>query len=168
MIHEGVNDDMLRDDRLRDDRLRDDKVRVHVQVASGVTGVPAARRFVRWVKAARPGPCEVTIRVLGSREGATINHRFRGRTGPTNVLSFSYGKQQGRLLGDLALCAPVVRREAREQRKPVDAHYAHLVVHGVLHLRGYDHETDGEATRMERAEKRILASLGYANPYLAT
>jgi len=103
---------------------------------------------------------DVTLRIVGSREGRLLNRRFRKRDRPTNVLSFSYGRA-----GDLVLCHPVIAREARTQAKSLRAHYAHLVVHGVLHLRGYTHEKKRDADRMERAEIRILRRLGLRNPY---
>jgi probable rRNA maturation factor len=104
---------------------------------------------------------QVTLRIVGSPEGRKLNKKFRKKNRATNVLSFSYGKEAG----DVVLCHPVVAREAREQGKSVAAHYAHLVVHGVLHLRGYDHDALGRAAKMEQREIRILRRLGFANPY---
>ncbi|HXC40018.1 MAG TPA: rRNA maturation RNase YbeY [Burkholderiales bacterium] len=121
--------------------------------------------FRRWARAATARPARVTVRVVNAAEGKKLNQDFRRRDYATNVLTFVYGKDNGVLAGDLVLCAPVVAREAREQGKPVAAHYAHLLVHGMLHLQGYDHEEDGEAERMENRERRILKSLGYADPY---
>ena len=103
----------------------------------------------------------VTLRIVGEREGRRLNFQFRGKDYATNVLSFAYGRGQG----DVVLCHPVIAREARAQGKSVAAHYAHLVVHGILHLRGYDHEKKRDAERMERREIRILRRLGFANPY---
>jgi probable rRNA maturation factor len=107
---------------------------------------------------------------VGGAEGRRLNRTWRGKDRPTNVLSFpaasAYGLGPGAsLLGDLAICAPVVAREAREQGKEARAHWAHMVIHGVLHLLGYDHENDRDASRMETLERRILAQLGYPNPY---
>jgi probable rRNA maturation factor len=99
----------------------------------------------------------ITLRIVGAREGRRLNWIFRRKNTPTNVLSFHSG--------DIVLCHPVIAREAREQGKTIAAHYAHLVVHGVLHLRGYDHKRKREAARMENAERRILARLGFADPY---
>jgi probable rRNA maturation factor len=124
-----------------------------VQFAAGRRGIPSAARLRRWTLG-HPG---ITLRIVGAREGRLLNSRFRKRNHPTNVLSFS--------TGDIVLCHPVIAREAREQGKPIAAHYAHLVVHGVLHLRGYDHKNKSEAARMESAERRILARLGFADPY---
>ncbi len=101
------------------------------------------------------------LRVVGSLEGKKLNKKFRKKNRATNVLSFSYGKGAG----DIVLCHPVVAREARAQGKSIAAHYAHLVVHGVLHLRGYAHAAKAQAARMERREMRILGRLGFADPY---
>lgn len=142
--------------------------RVHVQLASRAAGIPDPRRIRRWARAAlagRRGPHELTVRVVGEREGCDLNRRWRGRGHATNVLSFPAGAAPGGLLGDIAVCAPVVAREARAQGKAPAAHYAHLVVHGVLHLLGHDHEREREARAMEALERRILASLGYPDPY---
>ena len=108
-------------------------------------------------------PAEVTLRFVAEAEGRRLNREFRGRDYATNVLTFVYAARP--LAGDVVICAPVVAREARAQARPVDAHYAHLVVHGMLHLQGYDHEREREAVRMEGRERRILASLGFADPY---
>jgi probable rRNA maturation factor len=122
-------------------------------------GVPAAAALVRWAKAASPARA-LTLRVVGKREGRALNRRFRRRDRATNVLSFTYGAE-----GDIVLCHPVVTREARSQGKSVRAHYAHLVVHGVLHLHGYAHDDKASARRMEAREIRILRRLGFADPY---
>jgi probable rRNA maturation factor len=105
-----------------------------------------------------------TVRLVGTREGRSLNARFRGKDHPTNVLTFVYDDVEP-LAGDLVLCVPVVRREAREQGKTFRAHLAHLVVHGMLHLQGYDHERAADARRMEARERRVLAALGYPDPY---
>jgi probable rRNA maturation factor len=128
--------------------------KVLVQYAVRRRGVPAARSFARWASAARPG-MPLTLRIVGVREGRRLNSRFRNKDRPTNVLSFPLDGA-----GDIVLCHPVVVREAREQGKRVAAHYAHLVVHGVLHLRGLDH---GRA--MEQREVRILRGFGVPDPY---
>jgi probable rRNA maturation factor len=101
------------------------------------------------------------VRIVGVREGRALNNKFRRKNEPTNVLSFPYGNGRG----DIVLCDPVIRREAREQGKSLRAHYAHLVVHGVLHLQGYDHAKKRDARRMERREIGLLARLGFRNPY---
>ena len=104
---------------------------------------------------------QVLLRIVGSPEGRKLNKKFRKKSRATNVLSFSYGKGAG----DIVLCHPVVAREARAQAKSVEAHHAHLLVHGLLHLQGYDHETRREAEDMERRERRLLARLGFPDPY---
>ena len=109
----------------------------------------------------------MTVRFVDAREGRILNRGFRNRDYATNVLTFVYeNRARRRLAGDLVLCAPVVAREAREQGKPLDAHYAHLIVHGALHLAGHDHERESDARRMEALERQILARLGYADPYV--
>jgi len=135
------------------------KNRVSIQFAVPRRGVPGAAALRRWALAA--SAAEVTLRIVGQREGRRLNEQFRNRHRATNVLSFSYEKNRG----DVVLCHPVIRREARARRKNLAAHYAHLVVHGVLHLRGYDHERKRDAARMETQEIRILRRIGIRNPY---
>ncbi|MDR1849295.1 MAG: rRNA maturation RNase YbeY [Zoogloeaceae bacterium] len=120
-----------------------------------------------WAKAALPKPCrgEVTIRLVSAEEGRQLNLQFRGKDKPTNVLSFPYSPPP-EIAGDLAICPVVAAREAIEQAKPLAAHYAHLVTHGILHLQGYDHEDAAQAERMEAREREILESLGFPDPYL--
>lgn len=133
--------------------------------------LPSETEFRRWVAAALVVPhasVEVVIRVVDETESASLNETYRHKQGPTNVLSFPFEAPPGvqsNLLGDLAVCAPVVEREAREQGKPASAHWAHMVVHGVLHLQGYDHLEAGAAEEMENLERRILSQLGYPDPY---
>ena len=130
---------------------------VEVQYAVARRGIPRAAALRAWAK----GAANVTLRIVGAREGRRLNLHFRKIDKATNVLSFPYGKGSG----DVVLCHPVIAREARAQGKSVAAHYAHLVVHGILHLRGYDHEKKRDAERMERREIRILQRLGFADPY---
>jgi len=121
--------------------------------------------FVLWARAALEGGGQVTIRLVEADEGQELNRDYRGKDYATNVLSFPY-ETEPRLMGDLVICHAVVAREAAEQGKPLAAHYAHLVVHGMLHLQGYDHETGEEdAAEMENEERRIMATLGYPDPY---
>jgi probable rRNA maturation factor len=127
--------------------------------AAGAAPAPALLR--KYALAAIVPGTQLTIRVVGMAEGRLLNATFRKRNYATNVLSFSYGRRQG----DIVLCHPVIRKEARAQRKPLAAHYAHLVVHGVLHLRGQDHLRRSDAARMERMEISILRRLGFGNPY---
>jgi probable rRNA maturation factor len=128
---------------------------------------PAPASLRRWAKLAagrRRG--ELGIRVVGSGESRALNARWRGRDKPTNVLSFPASPAlRGRQVGDLVVCAPVVAREAREQGKPVAAHWAHMIVHGTLHLLGFDHARAADARRMESRERALLARLGIADPY---
>ena len=152
-------------------------VRLDVAVGYAVPrkGVPAANSFRRWVAAALDGrirEADLAIRIVGSREGRALNRHYRGRDYATNVLSFPADLPEGLpegirmpLLGDLVLCAPVIAREAKEQHKPLTAHYAHLTVHGALHLLGWDHGDDVEAEAMEQLERGILAGLGLPDPY---
>ncbi len=127
-------------------------------------GPASLRRWARLAAGGRQG--ELGIRVVGARESRALNARWRGRDKPTNVLSFPAAPDlPGRQIGDLVVCAPVVAREAREQGKPVAAHWAHMVVHGTLHLLGFDHERAADAKRMEGRERALLARLGIADPY---
>ena len=123
--------------------------------------------FVKWARAALVGGGEVTIRLVDADEGQTLNNEYRGKDYATNVLSFPYDTEPV-VMGDLVICPSVVAREAAEQNKPLAAHYAHLTVHGMLHLQGWDHENDDDAQAMENEEKEILAAMGYPDPYLAS
>lgn len=119
----------------------------------------------RWVGHALAGPGEIAVRIVGEEEGRALNLQFRGKDYATNVLTFDYARQPS-VLADLVLCAPVVEREAREQRKTLQAHYVHLLVHGTLHAQGWDHETnERDALAMEALEILLLGALGYDNPY---
>jgi probable rRNA maturation factor len=144
---------------------------IAVQIARGVGASPRAAELRRWAQAARNATGsdgELCIRIVGETEMAELNERFRQHEGTTNVLSFEGAVQpdgNARLLGDVVICAPVVRREAAAQGKRPADHFAHLVVHGVLHLAGYDHVAAREARVMERREVAILAELGIADPY---
>ncbi|ALN84876.1 conserved protein involved in translation [Lysobacter capsici] len=153
-------------------------VRLDVAVSYALPrkGLPAANSFRKWVAAALKGrirEADLAIRIVGTKEGRSLNRHYRDRDYATNVLSFPADLPEGLpkgvklpLLGDLVICAPVVMREAREQKKPLNDHYAHLTVHGTLHLLGWDHEDEREAECMEQLEREILASLGIADPYL--
>ncbi len=143
------------------------KLRLTVQKAVSAPGVPSAAELRRCLKAALAESADITVRFVGTAEGRALNRAYRKRDYATNVLSFAYGRaaRGAPLAGDLVLCAPVLRREARAQGKAVKAHTAHLAVHGALHLQGHDHEKPRAAARMEALETEILARLGYADPY---
>ena len=155
-------------------------VRLDVSVSYAVprVGVPSAVSFRKWVAAAlenRIREADLAIRIVGAKEARALNRHYRGKDYATNVLSFPAELPEGLpkgvklpLLGDLVLCAPVIAREALEQGKPVGAHYAHLTVHGTLHLLGWDHEDAREAEAMEQLEREILAGMGLPDPYIET
>jgi probable rRNA maturation factor len=137
-----------------------------VQIAAQDNGLPGSATVRRWARAALAGAlARVTIRIVDETEGRRLNRTYRGRNHATNVLSFAYDSSGGAVCGDVVLCAPVVRREAGRQGKEADAHFAHLVVHGLLHLQGYDHDKPRAAKTMESLETEILAKLGYPDPY---
>jgi probable rRNA maturation factor len=136
-----------------------------VQYPGGKDGAPTRSEVRRYVRASCSLPAEVTVRFVAEDEGRQLNHDYRGKDYATNVLSFPY-VQGEQIVGDLALCTAVALREATEQNKPASAHLAHLIVHGMLHLQGHDHETSRhDAQRMEQLEREILADLDIADPY---
>ena len=144
---------------------------VAIEYACPRAGLPAAVSFRKWVAAALKGrirEADLAIRIVGAREGRSLNRHYRGKDYATNVLSFPAELPEGvrlPLLGDIVLCAPVVAREAKEQKKALVEHYAHLTVHGALHLLGWNHEDAREADAMEQLEREILAELGIGDPY---
>jgi len=148
-------------------------VQLDVAVSYGLPrkGLPAAASFRKWIAAALHGRimrADVCLRIVDEREGRSLNRHYREKNYATNVLSFPAELPTGvklPLLGDIVICAPVVAREAREQHKLLHAHYAHLTIHGVLHLLGFDHENEREAMVMETIERGILAGLGLPDPY---
>ena len=154
---------------------QDPRLVLSVQYAVPARGLPVRATLRRWVAAALARDAEVTLRFVGAAEGRRLNAGFRGKDYATNVLTFVYdGRSHDAprdapgvflLAGDIVICVPVARREARAARRPLRAHFAHLVVHGVLHLQGYDHVRDREATRMERHEAAILRRFRYPDPY---
>ena len=142
-----------------------------IGIATRAHWTPGKRQFQQWIQATLPrrlAPASISIRVVGNAASCTLNTRYRGKLNPTNVLSFA---GSGRLpdgqyvLGDLVICAPVVAREARRQRKRLEAHWAHMTVHGILHLLGMDHVRASEARKMELKEIQILDRLGFSDPY---
>jgi probable rRNA maturation factor len=151
------------------------KLDVAVGYAAPRKGVPASASFRRWIEAALKGAkrrkgTEVSVRIVDAEEGQALNLQYRGRDYATNVLSFPVELPPGvdlPLIGDLVICAPVVAREAAEQGKKPAHHWAHLTVHGTLHLLGYDHIDEAEAEAMEALETKVLAGLGISDPYIS-
>jgi probable rRNA maturation factor len=121
-------------------------------------------RVVRWLRAALERPARLAVRIVGEHEGRALNRGYRGRDHATNVLTFDY-EREPLVVADLVLCAPVLAREAEQQRKPLPAHYAHLLVHGALHAQGWDHQGAGQARAMQARETAILRALGFPDPY---
>ena len=121
-------------------------------------------KVARWIRAALDAPAEITVRIVGADEGQALNRDYRAKDYATNVLTFDYSHAPV-VVADLVLCAPVVAREAREMKIELQAHYAHLLVHGTLHAQGHDHEVDAEARVMEARETEVLAGLGFGDPY---
>jgi probable rRNA maturation factor len=138
-----------------------------VQRAADDADLPARGLLRRGVAAALERDADITLRFVDRGEARRLNRLYRRQDRPTNVLSFVYDDERDVLRGDIVLCTPVLKREAQQQGKALAAHCAHLVVHGTLHLQGYDHLEDADAARMEAHEAAILARLGYADPYTA-
>ncbi|GMR16737.1 MAG: rRNA maturation RNase YbeY [Gammaproteobacteria bacterium] len=149
---------------------------IHLDVQREVAALPKDEEILKWLNETlafeQHGDTEITIRFVGEKESAELNEQYRHKTAPTNVLSFPFeipaaveDEVELNLLGDLIICAEVVKKQARQQKKEELAHWAHMVVHGTLHLLGYDHLTDADANVMETKEIQILSQLGYADPY---
>ncbi|MCK9236698.1 MAG: rRNA maturation RNase YbeY [Thiopseudomonas sp.] len=150
-------------------------VTLDMQNASNSTQLPSQKDLQKWCALAlsqRSNPSELTIRLVDEAEGRTLNQQWCGKDYATNVLSFAAEIPEGildiPLLGDLVICAPVVEREAQEQNKQLQAHWAHMVIHGCLHLLGYDHIEEEDAQEMEQLEQQLMAELNYADPYAET
>ncbi len=144
---------------------------VDVQIATNDENIPANEDFQNWIAAALPKDkieSEITVRIVGIQESQELNLRYRNQDKPTNILSFPNEATvtvDPPLLGDLVICAPVIEEEAREQEKTTRAHWAHIVVHGTLHLLGYDHQDEVDASKMEALETKIVKLLGFPPPY---
>lgn len=142
-----------------------------IQIAVEDHHLPSQTDFEHWVRCALNNQlkqAELTIRIVDNNESQTLNREYRGKNKPTNVLTFPFEMPPGielPLLGDLVICAPVVENEADDQHKPLQAHWAHMVIHGCLHLLGYDHIDDTEAEEMESLEIQLIQQLGFDNPY---
>ncbi|MEE9330963.1 MAG: rRNA maturation RNase YbeY [Methylophilaceae bacterium] len=142
-------------------------ISLSIQFASNAKYLPSRNQLRKWVKAALRVDTQATIRIVDEEEGRNLNNTYRGKNHATNVLTFPLAEDP-HLIGDIVICAPVVIKEAQEQKKSIEAHFAHLTVHGTLHLHGYDHLTDEQAALMESIEVTTLQKLGYPNPYLIT
>ena len=140
------------------------KLALRLQVAARAPDLPARATLHRWVKRALESDAEITLRFVGAAEGRRLNRDYRGRDYATNVLTFNY-HDPSQVEADIVLCLPVLRREARAATLSLRAHLAHLVIHGVLHAQGYDHQRPREAGRMQRRETELLAGLRIADPY---
>ena len=144
---------------------------VDIQMASASEEAPDPQSIERWIGAAigdQRGSTELSVRIVDAEEGQALNEQFRGSTGATNVLSFPFENESPEplpLIGDIVICAPVVAKEAREQNKALNAHWAHMIIHGVLHLLGYDHQNENDANLMESLETEIMQGLGFPPPY---
>ncbi len=146
-------------------------MKVNIQVASKAKYIPAPASFKRWIKAVlqnKKTDAEVIVRIVDEAESRELNFKYRHKNTPTNVLAFPFDAPPVidiSFLGDIAICAPIVNKEAAEQGKSVEAHWAHLTIHGMLHLLGYDHLKIKDAKKMEARETEILNNLGFLNPY---
>ena len=135
-----------------------------IQNVSTLAGIPSDALFRKWARKALRVNAEITLRIVDEAEGRALNKEYRGKDYATNVLTFPL-LEEPFIMADILICAPVVAKEAKEQGKTLEAHFAHLMVHGVLHAHGYDHEVPAQAELMESIEIQTLTNLGYANPY---
>ncbi len=146
-------------------------INMDIQNVSGMDNIPENEMFIQWAEQAlddKNKNADITLRVVDMDEGTELNKEWRQKDSATNVLSFPVGEtieHAPDLLGDIVVCAPIVEREAKEQGKALNAHWAHLIIHGILHLQGYDHESDEDASIMENKEIKILEKIGFSNPY---
>ncbi len=148
-------------------------IKIEIQYATEINDLPEEGLIKKWVNSSLNGyieNAELTIRIVDKAEGAQLNEKWRNAQGPTNVLSFPYSdlnETTKSIQGDIVICAPVILREAAEQKKSVDAHWAHIIVHGILHLLGYDHDNENDANEMESLETSILGKLKIPDPYIS-
>jgi len=150
-------------------------IKIDLQITVKDKSIPDKKDFIKWLNCAAkiiPPPKhknEICIRIIDEKESANLNKTYRHKPSATNILSFVYqaepAEKDDELLGDLAICAPIIAREAQQQNKELLTHWAHIVIHGYLHLLSYEHQNDQEATKMEQLEVEILQKLGYPNPY---
>lgn len=145
--------------------------KIHIQNSSTLKNIPQKNQFKLWISTAltsRTDNAEITVRIVDETESATLNENYRHKKGATNIISFPYKSNHHShtaLMGDMVICAPIVVNEAKQQNKSITGHWAHLTIHGTLHLLGYDHVIDEQAIRMETLEIKLLKSLGFSNPY---
>jgi probable rRNA maturation factor len=135
-----------------------------VQFASEITGLPSTAQFKKWARKTIRVDAQITLRIVDEIEGRALNKEYRGKDYATNVLTFPLAEEPF-IMADIVICAPVVAKEAKDQGKSLEAHFAHLTVHGVLHAHGHDHEVHEQAELMESIETQVLGNLGYADPY---
>ena len=138
---------------------------MNIQIASEMAGIPSPAQFKKWARKALRVNSEITLRIVDEEEGRMLNLEYRGKDYATNVLTFPL-MEEPFIIADIVICAPVVAKEAQAQHKTLEAHFAHLMVHGILHAHGYDHEVPEQAELMESVETQTLTNLGYADPYM--
>ena len=138
---------------------------MNIQNASEMAGIPSPAQFKKWARKALRVNSEITLRIVDEEEGRMLNLEYRGKDYATNVLTFPL-MEEPFIMADIVICAPVVAKEAQAQHKTLEAHFAHLMVHGILHAHGYDHEVPEQAELMESVETQTLTNLGYADPYV--
>lgn len=141
-----------------------DKIKVDLQIATKLKNIPSLNQFQTWVNCALskyPNRSEICIRIIDENESQKLNNSYRHQNHPTNILSFPYSEDDSNLLGDLAICAHIIEKESKEQRIDLETHWAHIVIHGCLHLIGYTHDTESEAEKMEELESTLLKELEF-------
>lgn len=141
------------------------KLNLTMQYATQANDLPKRAQFQQWIQAALQSNADITLRFVDEAEGRDLNKKYRNKDYATNILTFSYHAANTQCEGDLVICSPLVKKEAIEQGKAIEAHYAHLTIHGTLHLQGYDHEIETDAQIMEAIESDLLLRLGYPDPY---